>query len=52
MGANLLSIAFISSEGSIMLLLQQVSGTNRSIRIVEVTDISDKDAWKDMEFHR
>jgi len=42
---NILSIVFISSEGSVMPLLKNASGMNRSTKIVEVDDIPDEDAY-------
>lgn len=43
---NKLSIVFVSSEGSVMPLLEDCSRANRSLKVVEVLDISDKDARK------
>ena len=42
---NILSIVFISSERSVMLLLKKASGMNRSTKIVEVNDIPDEAAY-------
>ena len=41
---NILSIVFVSSEGSVLPLLKDSSGNNRSNKIVEVLDISDEKA--------
>ena len=41
---NILSIVFVSSEGSVLPLLKDSSGNNRSTKIAQILDISDEKA--------
>ena len=41
---NTLCIVFVSSKGSIILLLKSASGVNSATKIVEVDDIADENA--------
>ena len=49
--AEILTIIFVSSEGSIVPMLQQSSMSSRSAKVFEVMDISDISAINDLEEH-
>ena len=49
--AELLTIVFVSSEGSIIPMIQHSSTSSRSVKIFEVMDISDSCAINDLKGH-
>ena len=49
--AEQLTIVFVSSEGSILPLIQESSTSSRSIKVFEVLDIPDEIAIKDLEIN-